>query len=71
MASLVDRVAAQSRNVRVLRVLLWVLAAPFYVLGFVVAGAWVAILWAFGALKVGFADARALGRKPAPRGEST
>lgn len=56
--TLIDRVAARSRNVKLLRVILWVLAAPFYALGFLAALAWVALLFAGGALIEGFKDLR-------------
>lgn len=57
--ALVDRVAARSREVRFLRVLLWIVAIPFYVLGFLIGALWVAILFAFGAVREGLGDVRA------------
>ncbi len=58
MASAVDRVAAAAQEVKPLRIVLSVLAFPFYVLGFVAALLWVAVLWVAAAAQVGFADAR-------------
>jgi len=56
---LVDRVAVEAGKVRPLGVLLWVLAAPFFVVGCLVAVVWVAVLFAFGAVRVGFVEGRA------------
>lgn len=53
-----DRVAAQAMTMRPLRLLLTLLAIPFYVIGWLVAFVWFAIVFTFGALKVGFMDAR-------------
>lgn len=55
----VDRIAAQAVDVRPLRVLLSVFAAPFYVIGFVVGLLIVAAMWCYAAVGVGVADARA------------
>lgn len=57
-AGFVERVAAQAVAVRPMRLLLTLLALPFYVLGWVVGLLWVAVLFAYGAVKVGIADAR-------------
>ena len=57
MSSFVDRVASQAAEVQLLRVLLTVIAFPFYVIGFVVAVLWVAARWIYAAAAVGFTDA--------------
>lgn len=54
-----DRVAAKAVEVRVLRLLLTLLALPFYVLGVVVAFVWLAVKWCCAAVAVGFADVKA------------
>ncbi|MFM1964889.1 MAG: hypothetical protein RL134_614 [Actinomycetota bacterium] len=58
MAAFVERVAEQATTVRPLKVLLTLLAVPFYVVGWVLGLLWVAVLFAVGAVKVGIADAR-------------
>lgn len=60
----VDRVAVQAQQVRPVRVLLSILAAPFYALGFVVALVVVVAAWFWAAAQVGWADARQRGRDP-------
>ena len=69
MAAFVDRVAEQALTLRPLKILLTILAVPFYVLGWLVGLLWVAVLFAVGAVKVGFADASARTRRPAPAPE--
>lgn len=64
MAAFVDRVAEQALTLRPLKILLTILAVPFYVLGWLVGLLWVAVLFAVGAIKVGFADASARTRRP-------
>lgn len=54
--SYVDRVAERAASVRLVRVLLSLLAAPFYVLGLVAALVVLAASWAWAACGVGFAD---------------
>lgn len=54
-----QRVAAQAITVKPLKVLLTVLALPFYVLGLVLGFALVAVSFAVSAARVGMADARA------------
>jgi hypothetical protein len=61
MAKFVDRVADQARTVRPLRLLLTVLALPFYVLGWLLGLVVVVVMYAVGAVKVGLADARSVG----------
>lgn len=59
MSNLIDKVAVEARQFRPLAVLLWLISAPFYVLGFVAGLAWVAGSYVVAAVKVGIADARA------------
>jgi len=54
----IDRVAAQALTVKPLKLLLTLLALPFYLLGWIVGLLWLVIVFAFGAVRVGFADAR-------------
>jgi hypothetical protein len=56
---LVDKVAARASGVAPLKVLLTVLAAPFWLVGAVAGLVWVALVWAWAALCVGASDARA------------
>jgi hypothetical protein len=58
-ATMIDRIATQAADVRPLRVLLSVLAAPFYALGFVLGVALLAGAWCYAAIGVGIADAKA------------
>ena len=58
MSSFVDRVASRASDVQLLRVLLTLIALPFYVIGFVVAVLWLAIRWIYAAAAVGFTDAK-------------
>ena len=55
----VDRVAASALQVRPVKLLLTLLALPFYVLGWVLGLLVVVGLFAVGAVKVGIGDARA------------
>jgi hypothetical protein len=59
----VERVNARVVDVRIGRALLSVLAAPFYVVGFLVGLVLVAVVWCWAAVQVGAGDARGL-RKP-------
>jgi len=54
-----DRVAERAATVKPARVALSVLASPFYVLGLLVGVAWLLFAWAYAAVLVGVADARA------------
>lgn len=63
-ASLIERVATAAPKFRPLKVLLWVLTAPFYALGWVLGLLVVACTFALGAIKVGIADARARATRP-------
>ena len=60
----VERVAAAAVGVRPAKLLLTLLALPFYVLGWVLGLVYVCVLFAVGAVKVGIADARS---RVAPR----
>ena len=66
MSSFVDRVAIEALSVRPLRVLLTVLALPFYVLGWVLGIAWVVVKFAVAAVKLGIAEAQARAARNAP-----
>lgn len=58
MSSYVARVEGKVAEISVARVLLAVLAAPLYALGWLVGIIVVAVLWLFAAVAVGFADAK-------------
>lgn len=66
MSSFVDRVAIEASSVRPLRVLLTVLALPFYALGWVLGIAWVVVKFAVAAVKLGIAEAQARAARNAP-----
>lgn len=53
-----DRVQAKASELVPLKVLLSILAAPFYVLGFLVGVLWFALAWAYAAVLVGVQDGR-------------
>lgn len=57
-ATFVDRVAVQAQEVRPLRVMLTILAFPFYLLGLLVGLVWVALAWCGAAVVVGVRDVR-------------
>lgn len=59
------RVAVQAAELRPLRIVLTVLAVPFYVLGVLLGLLFVAVLWAVGAVRVGLDDARSRLAPPA------
>lgn len=67
MTAFVERVAEQATSVRPLKLLLTVLAVPFYVLGWILGLLYVAALFAIGAVKVGIADARARASQRTPQ----
>ena len=56
---LVDKVAARAHRATPLKALLWVLAAPFWLLGALLGLIWIALVWAWAAICVGIDDARA------------
>ena len=62
MAEFVERVAIQAADVRVVRAILMVLAAPLYVLGFAIGLLVVAVRWSIAAVRVGMSDAIERGR---------
>ena len=51
---LADRIALQAASLRLLLVLLSVLMAPFFALGWCVARLWLAFRWVIAAFAVGF-----------------
>lgn len=53
-----DRVAAKAAEFKLTRVLLSILAAPFYVVGAVAAVLWMAGAWAISGVLIGFADVK-------------
>jgi hypothetical protein len=54
----VERVASRASEIRPARVLLTILACPFWLLGALVAVIWVAVSWMLAAAQVGFGDVR-------------
>ena len=58
MSNPVDRVAAAAQNVKLLRLVLSVLAFPFYLLGLLAGFVVVVVMWIVAAAQVGFSDAR-------------
>ena len=58
MPDFADRVAVQAREIRFLRVLLTLLAAPFFALGWIVGMIWVAVTWILAAAALGFEQAK-------------
>lgn len=58
MTTYPDRVAARAADLQVARVLLGILAAPFWLIGFVVGVIWTAAVWLWAAALVGYSDAR-------------
>lgn len=66
MSNPVDRVAEAAQTVKLLKVLLAVLAFPFYVLGLVAGAAVVALMWIVAAVQVGFCDVRKRSADPEP-----
>lgn len=56
MASFPERVATKAADVDIAKLLLTLLALPFYVLGLAVGLTWVALRWIYAAVVVGFAD---------------
>lgn len=60
-----DRVAERATIIRPARLVLTLLAVPFYVLGWLLGLIYVAVMFAFGAAKLGIADARTRAHRPA------
>ena len=61
----VDRITVEARDVHMGRVLLTVLAAFFFAIGWVVAKFFLGCAWCGVAVKVGWQEARAGGTRPA------
>lgn len=59
-----QRVGERAQQIQVVRLVLAVLAAPLYALGWLVGILVVALLWLLAATAVGFSDARARSRRP-------
>jgi hypothetical protein len=60
MPSFIERAASKASDVKFAKVLLTILAAPFYVLGWLIGLLVVVVLLAWGAIRLGVADVRAL-----------
>ena len=56
--SYVDRVADRAADVQVVRLLLSLLALPFWLLGLLVGVVWLAVRWCYAAAIVGFSDVK-------------
>lgn len=54
----VDRISAEAREVRFGRAVLTAIAAVFYVVGWLAAAVWLAVVWCATAVKVGWQEAR-------------
>jgi hypothetical protein len=70
MPSFIERAAAKASEVELTKLLLSILAAPFYVLGWLIGLVVVVVLLAYGAVRLGIADVRALAERPSPTGEA-
>ncbi len=70
MPSFIERAAAKASEVKLTKLLLSILAAPFYVLGWLIGLVVVVVLLAYGAVRLGIADVRALAERPSPTGEA-
>lgn len=57
IATFPERVATRAQSVNVVKLLLSVLALPFYVLGIVAGVLWLVIQFAYAGVVVGFSDA--------------
>lgn len=53
-----DRVAERAESIKILRLVLSLLAVPFYVVGFGVALVWLAVRWCYAAVCIGWTDAK-------------
>jgi hypothetical protein len=53
-----ERIASRTARVPFVRVVLTILAAPFWLIGAAVAAAWFGIVWVCMAFMVGFGDVR-------------
>lgn len=54
-----DQIAEKAASVQPLRLLLSIIAAPFYVVGVLIGVVWLLASWAYAAVLVGVSDARA------------
>lgn len=54
MANYVERVADRAAEVQILRLVLSLLALPFYVVGLVLGVLWLTVRWCYAAAVVGF-----------------
>ena len=56
IATFPERVATRAQSVNVIKLLLSVLALPFYLLGVLAAAVWLVVSFAYAGVQVGFAD---------------
>lgn len=56
IATFPERVAVRAQSVNVFKLVLSVLALPFYVLGLVAGLVWLVLSWSYAAVVVGFGD---------------
>lgn len=54
-----NRVAERAATIKPTRVALNIVAFPFYVIGLLVGFVWLAVVWSYAAVLVGFSDAKA------------
>jgi len=57
-STMTDRIAYHAVQVQPLRLLLSILAAPFYAVGFLAAVIWFGLAWCYAAVGVGFSDGK-------------
>lgn len=57
-ATFAGRVATKAAEVKIARILLSIVAAPFWVLGYLVAFVVCVVLWCIAAAQVGYSDGR-------------
>lgn len=67
MTTVVERITAEARQVRVGRLLLKLIAGFFYLIGWALAKLIVGIVWCFVAAKVGYLEAGGPARRKAPQ----
>ena len=58
MPQFMDRVASKAVDVRVFKVMLSLIAVPFYVIGVLAAVVWLVARWCVAAIIVGFQDVK-------------
>jgi hypothetical protein len=51
-----DRVASRASELQLAKIVLGVIAAPFWLIGFVAGLLWLVLLWIIAAVQVGFTD---------------